>query len=337
MSTPRVTVLMPVFNGEKYLGEAIESILNQTFADFEFLIINDGSTDNSVSIIQSYPDSRIKLLHNDGNRGLIATLNRGIEFARGEYIARMDCDDISLPKRLAKQMEFMDQHQEVGVCGTWISTIGRNKVVKPPTEHDAIVCRLMFESCLLHPTVIIRRSVLRENGIFYDHGYLHAEDYELWVRCSKFCKLANLGEVLFHYRIHPHQVSEVYSRQQIDSANRVKLLQLEGVGVVPTTEEVDLHFRLWPPSGAPHKEFLDDAEKWLLKLKAGNVASARYSADCFKKELTRVWFSVCVVATTRSGQPTLKRFFRSPLSSLSSVTVRQIIGMFLYNIARKNC
>ena len=117
---PKVTVLMPVYNGEKYLKEAITSILLQTFDDFEFLIINDGSSDASVDIIQSFRDPRIRLVHNDTNIGLIATLNKGLKLAHGKYVARMDQDDISLPRRLEKQTYFMDNNPDVGVCGTWI-------------------------------------------------------------------------------------------------------------------------------------------------------------------------------------------------------------------------
>ena len=116
MKNTKVTVLMPVYNGEIYLKQAIESILHQTLSDFEFLIINDGSTDASVEIIQSIKDPSIRLLHNRTNLTLVPTLNKGLELARGEYVARMDCDDISLPERLAKQVEFMDRFRDVGVC-----------------------------------------------------------------------------------------------------------------------------------------------------------------------------------------------------------------------------
>jgi glycosyltransferase involved in cell wall biosynthesis len=127
----RITVLMPVYNGEKYLREAIDSIFNQTFTDFEFLIVDDGSTDNSVEIINSYQNSRINLVKNDKNEGLVYTLNRGLSLAKGEYIARMDCDDISLPERLKKQIDFLDSNSEIAVVGTWIKVI--NEKEEPQT------------------------------------------------------------------------------------------------------------------------------------------------------------------------------------------------------------
>lgn len=335
MNAPRVTVLMPVYNGARYLREAIDSILSQTYGDFEFLIINDGSTDESAALVESYTDHRIRLVHNDGNMGLIATLNRGIELSRGEYIARMDCDDISLPLRLAKQVEFMDQHQDVGVCGTWLTMIGRKEDAKPPIGHDAIVCRLMFESALLHPTVMLRRGIFFDNSLYYDPGYPHAEDFELWVRCAKFCKLANIGEVLLYYRIHSDQVSEVHSQRQLASANLVRLSQVEGLGIVPTPEEKTLHYRVWPPRTGANEAFLVDSGNWLMKLKTVNSVSGRYRAESFEKELARVWFNVCIAASDL-GLYSLKRFFRSPLSNFSAITARQFIGIFVhYIIARK--
>ena len=126
ISFQKATVLMPVYNAEKYVAEAIDSILNQTFNDFEFLIINDGSTDNSLDIIKSYDDPRITIINNETNLGLSHTLNKGIELARGEYIIRMDADDISLSIRLEKQIEFMDSNQHIGICGSWIQTFDKS-------------------------------------------------------------------------------------------------------------------------------------------------------------------------------------------------------------------
>ena len=125
MTSATVTVLMPVYNGEMYLREAIDSILHQTFTDFEFLIINDGSTDNSETIILSYDDSRIRYEKNDSNLKLIATLNKGIELAKGKYIVRMDADDISIPDRIEKQVAFLEKNPDVGICGSWFTAFGQ--------------------------------------------------------------------------------------------------------------------------------------------------------------------------------------------------------------------
>ena len=167
---PKVTVLMPVYNGGKYIREAIKSILSQSFTDFEFLIIDDGSTDNSVGIVQSFSDNRIRLIKNNCNIGIAESLNKGIESSKGEYIVRMDADDISFPDRIKKQVAFMDANPEVGVSGTWIKTISSVNECTWFTlsEPDLVRCHLLFGCPLAHPTVILRTILLKENELFYD-------------------------------------------------------------------------------------------------------------------------------------------------------------------------
>ena len=152
MSSPTVSVLMPVFNGSKYLKEAVESILRQNYGDFELLIINDGSTDDSVQIVSSYDDPRIRLVHNDTNTGLVATLNKGLEISRGRFVARLDCDDVCLPRRLEKQVELMVNQPRVAICGTGIELFGGKKQIKRyPTDDARIRARMLFESLLRIP------------------------------------------------------------------------------------------------------------------------------------------------------------------------------------------
>ena len=200
---PKVTVLMPVYNGETYLGKAMDSILGQTFQEFEFLIINDGSTDGSVEVIKSYEDPRIVLVENGENLGLIATLNKCIDLAQGKYIARMDQDDISLPERLGKQVAFMDAHPKVGVCGTWAKIIDdRGTVVSlRRSPKGKAAHRLCWRPTpFMHPTCMLRSALLREHR--YRQGFPHAEDYELWLRLCQKTLFANIGEYLLLYRVH---------------------------------------------------------------------------------------------------------------------------------------
>ena len=153
---PLVTVLMAVYNGEKYLREAIESILDQTYTNFEFLIINDGSSDRTEEIILSYNDKRIRYIKNEQNLKLIASLNKGLDLAKGEFIARMDADDISLPERLEKQINFLEKHPEIGLLGSWVRTLGltnnRNIIFKQ--GHNTIRIQLLFNNFFHHPSVV---------------------------------------------------------------------------------------------------------------------------------------------------------------------------------------
>lgn len=202
MNNPKVTVLMAVYNAEQYLQEAMDSILNQTFIDFEFLIINDASTDKSVDIIRSYDDSRVRLIHNEKNLKLAATLNKGIDLAKGKYIARMDADDISLPERLEKQVNFMDENQDVDICGTLVKTMGltQNFVFNHPIDSNEIKVGLLFQNVLAHPSIIMRKESLLKHNLRYDSNFIYAQDYDMWSRCSKVLNLANIKEVLLKYR-----------------------------------------------------------------------------------------------------------------------------------------
>ncbi len=204
MKDPKVTVLMPVYNGQKYLRPAIESILNQTYKDFEFLIINDGSKDNSLDIIKRYADkdSRIRLITRP-NKGLVATLNEGLAKARGEYIARMDCDDISLKKRLKTEVDYLDSHPDVGLVGSNYSIIdGRGKVLVSTnvfTHPDDLKLCLVTCNQYGHGSVMIKRSVLKQVGN-YDKSVGHLEDYDLWIRISRVTRVANIEEPLYRWR-----------------------------------------------------------------------------------------------------------------------------------------
>lgn len=202
---PKVSVLMSVYNTkEKFLREAIESILSQTFTDFEFLIVNDGSQNNSEEVILSYKDDRIKYIINEKNLGLVGSLNKGLKIAQGEYIARFDADDISLPQRLEKQVKFMDENPNVGLLGTQYESFPKKRISNLLTDSKLIKETLLVESNQFgHPTVMIRKSVLDNYNLQYDKRALHMEDYKMWLDISKVTEIANLSEILLHYRRHP--------------------------------------------------------------------------------------------------------------------------------------
>jgi len=204
---PKVTVLMPVYNGEQYLREAIDSILEQTFKDFEFLIINDGSTDRSREIVESYYDPRIRLVHNESNIGLIATLNKGLELARGEYIARMDSDDISYSERLEIQVNFMDFHKQIIACGTWAKFINtEGEIVHYGRSPAGKKMENLFwiPSPIIHPTVMIKRQPL---GQLRYNDYQYSEDYDFFLNLKAKGKIDNISEYLLSYRQHDKNIT----------------------------------------------------------------------------------------------------------------------------------
>ena len=184
---------MPVYNASKYIVESITSILDQTFEDFEFLIINDGSTDDTLKKIKLFADSRIHILNHKKNKGLIKSLNEGIKKSKGKYIARMDADDISHPLRLQKQVQYMEKKHDIGICGTWIKNFGdANYVWQTPGDPDELNASLFFESMVAHPSVIMRKEFVQRHNIHYRQRYKYIEDYMLWIDGSEKFDISNL-------------------------------------------------------------------------------------------------------------------------------------------------
>lgn len=237
---PRVSVVMPAYNAEKYIAEAIESILGQTFFDFEFIIINDGSRDKTENIIKSYHDSRIIYLENQKNCGIVATLNRGIEYASGEYIARMDADDIAVAERFQKQVGYMDVHQEVVVLGTAMQMFGdgiadqKRVFTADPLQLKA---ELIFNPCIAHPTAMIRRNVLLNHDLRYDINFSGAEDYHLWWRISRFGDIAALPDILHKYRLHDNQITQKKDDLYRQIMSNLLDLRFKDIGFAPSKEE----------------------------------------------------------------------------------------------------
>ncbi len=220
---PLVSVVLPVHDGEQYLAAAIDSILRQTHAHLELIVIDDGSSDGSAAIAASFTDPRLRVVRNERNLGLVATLNRGIGLARGEFIARMDADDVAAPERLALQLQRMIEDPDLAVLGTNITyadatgrVVGRPRSL--PCGPALVRWRLLRGTCLYHPTVMLRRAALGDER--YSPEYIHAEDYDLWLRLSRRHRLDNLPQSLLLHRRHGQSVSARHLESQLDSAAR---------------------------------------------------------------------------------------------------------------------
>jgi glycosyltransferase involved in cell wall biosynthesis len=210
----KVNIILPVYNGGEYINDAVSSILNQTFSDFTLYIINDGSTDNTLDVLNLFTDKRVHILSNDGNKGLIYSLNRGLECSKGgEYIARMDADDISLPNRLEEQVKFLDANLHIGVVGTAVEYFSKNrshiKIMYRPCDHSKVLSALLFYNPIVHPTVMIRTKVLSDEK--YPQDYPKYEDYMFWINLTPKVLFANLNKVLLRYRQHEMSVTHSYS------------------------------------------------------------------------------------------------------------------------------
>jgi glycosyltransferase involved in cell wall biosynthesis len=217
---------MPAYNAGQFIEDAIKSILQQTFNDFEFIIIDDGSTDNSSEIISSFHDPRIRYIKNEKNSGLIKSLNNGISLAKGKYIARMDADDIALKERFEKQIAFLENNPDHGLVGTNARSIDHQgeflqNIVYPETD-ELIRKKMLVLSPFGHYSVMIKRSVLTDNNILYKEEFKHAEDYELWIDLSPYTKFHNLNEFLMLYRTHPESVSIKHRETQQKNRNKTR-------------------------------------------------------------------------------------------------------------------
>ena len=223
-SNPKVSLVMSVYNGQRYLREAVESILNQSFRDFEFIIVDDGSTDGTWRIVNSYDDARLVLVRNERNIGLTRSLNKGLKLARGEYIARMDADDISHPERLENQVAFLEQNGDVGLVGVWYEKIDNKgrvfDVRKLAVIHDEILRYLLHENHFAHSAVMFRRHCLDKVGL-YGENLPYAQDYDLWLRISRHFKLANLPVVLHQWRHNIRSGISLHKRAEQLEARRI--------------------------------------------------------------------------------------------------------------------
>jgi len=242
---PKVSVIMPAYNAEKYIREAIDSILQQTFSDFEFIILNDCSADKTEEIILSYTDPRIRYSKNDRNCGVAATLNRGLALARGTYIARMDADDISLPERFEKQVAYLDAHDSVAVLGCGIELFRSAAVVASgwySADAAHMKVDLLFSCGLAHPSVMMRTDIIRSLG-GYDPEFDGMEDYELWCRTAETYEIVTLRETLLRYRLHENQVTRHPSPEHTQRRRRLKERQLNQLGLDLQTPQTEAFFR----------------------------------------------------------------------------------------------
>lgn len=241
---PKISVVMPVYNAAAHLVEAVRSVLAQTFAEFELLAINDGSTDDSARILQEFSDPRLRILHQE-NQGVVAALNRGIREARGSFICRMDSDDICAPDRLARQVEYLDAHNDIALLGGFIATIDEDghelaPVVPYPISHEEIWAGLGVRPWVIcHPAVMFRRQAALEAGL-YDPAFLHAEDAEFFARLMSRHRAANLPRVVLRYRLRRGGVSMKNKRHgQINAALVAEMIRQwrPGMPFVATSEQ----------------------------------------------------------------------------------------------------
>ena len=272
---PTITVLMPVYNVEKYVGAAIESILTQTFEDFELLIIDDASTDHTYDIISQYNDKRIRKIRNHTNIGIASSLNLGLSMTNSIYVARMDGDDISKPTRFEKQIAYMKSNPDLGILGSHMELINENNVILKEQHKKMgrinIKIGLFFgNTSLAHPSILIKKSELEKFHLRYDSAFQYAEDFDLYCRSSHYIEFDNYPECLVQYRIHSESVSHKFHDQQIIDAKIALYLHLRRLNFPINKSDFNVHTFLSFSPQIWDDETQDNVIRWIYYLDSWN-------------------------------------------------------------------
>lgn len=318
MTAIPISVILPVHNGAAYLHEAIASVLAQTYGDFELIVIDDGSVDDSVAIVLSFPDDRIRLISSSERLRICKALNLGISNSQGKFLARMDADDICHPNRFERQIHFLERHPEVGFCGSWVRRFGDTQLpqtYRRPVGAERVRAFAVFDNPLVHSSVMLRREVLARMEIAYRNEFANAEDYDLWDRLFEFTQAENIPEVLMDYRVHDQSVTLQKSEAMDRIACRVLKRELKRLGLDATDDEVMRH-RLWATGRFNLDDIAQDiilAEKWLSRLLDANRLVRAHDTAAFLWATREIWFALCYRVQAAKNS-ILTKFFQSSIS-----------------------
>ena len=326
-----VSIVLPVYNGEKYLAESLDSVLAQTYQNWELVIINDGSTDGTENLILKYQDKRIKYLPNDGNKGIIFSLNRGLRESNGIYIARLDADDIALPHRLEKQVRFLSENLDYDMCGSYFQTIDSNgrllKNVTFPTNNRDAQSYLLLHNCFCHSAIMMRTSIAKE--LKYDEDYQVCEDYDLWYRISRKGKILNLPEFTTLYRVHENNMSTRKSEIMFAHVNKINKRILDDLGIEYSKSELDIHSNALSYNafffGDPDR--MRSLENWMVKLHSYLKKNDHYNAFLCYKILSEKW--IVITYNTRDFK---KMFFNKLMMIHPIVYLKNLVKKIKKNI-----
>ncbi|MDL2303032.1 glycosyltransferase [Dysgonomonas sp. OttesenSCG-928-D17] len=334
MSTPLVSVLIPCYNVEKYVEESVNSILSQTYTNMEIIAINDCSTDSTGDLLRklAQKDSRITVVDNEVNLKLIKTLNKGVALCNGEYIARMDADDISLPTRIEKEVAFLEANRDHDIVSTLFYAFNSENPAKKTLHHSPLTdselrAYLLFKSGICHPAVMIRKRVFTELGLKFEPEYLHVEDYALWSEAVYKTKVANVGEPLLLYRVHQNQVSSLHEDLQTDNKKKVFKIHCSHLGLPSNSDFIDVYASVAEcvPLHSSLK-YLDKCEEFMLNLLTVNKQKPFCDNAYLDRMLSVNWLRLC--ANSRVGLKVLHRLKQSPLYKPENYTSRDFAILY---------
>lgn len=323
---PKVTVFMAAYNAEPFIAEAISSILGQSFENFELLIVNDGSTDRTVEVIQSFTDPRIKLIHNGTNKGLAYTRNRALDEAQGEFIAVLDSDDIAVSDRLQLQYDYMTNHQEVALCSGHAALIdGRGRPIGQqfivPTG-NAVNMEMFFGNPFINSAAMFRADVLKEF-----HGYrefVPAEDFDFFLRISEKYPVANMDRLLVYYRVHDQNISTIQSARLRQVGTDILKDMYNRWGIPVDEQFLDLHYLLFEKNYSSIS--CGQVLSVMSTLKGANMKSGRFPIKDYDALLFKKWYEIIMIK--KPGKAALPLLFSKELFDPSSLTFKQFRRAF---------
>ncbi len=291
---------MPVYNAERFVGNAIKSILNQTYKNLELIIIEDASTDNSLSQIQAFNDNRIQIIRNDRNRGIVYSRNKGLCMASGEFIGMFDADDIAYSNKFEEQITFLEQNKDYGMVGSWANFIdeddqaikGAWKLNSSPAKIPSI---MLFKNYFLQSAVLYRKDCIKSYS--FKEGFDILEDYLIWLEIIKKHKAWNLQKPLVHYRIHQNGVTKRKRDEMIQKEKKVFRLQLQELDIDPTDQDLNLHLLIKNNEAITNIKTLKAIERWLLKIINQNERTGVYEHQLLIRVIVNRWLKVCTKAS----------------------------------------
>ena len=340
MQQPVLSVIMPVYNGEKYLREAIDSVLNQTFTNFEFIVINDGSTDSSVNIIKTYIDERILFINNEFNYGIPYSRNLGLQLARGQFLTWTDCDDINLPSRFEEQVKVLKNNSEIGICGTWLKRIGckKSSLFKAYKDPELVKAILLFRPAIPNATAMMRLSKIKEFNLVYNTNLPISEDYDFILRCSMFFPLTNIQKVYYLYRASETSIMKKFESREMESYRIREVIYTQALtylGIRPTESDLITHRLACAPKMFTHFSDLVTCFKWLKVIKQKNAETNAYDPKAMNKALAYEFYFISRKASN-AGLLTFTFYITNSFQNFGYVSLYKIVKLAMRCILKYN-
>lgn len=336
VNQPLVSVLMPVYNSESFLATSLQSILAQDYSKLEILIVDDGCTDQSMDIVQSFLDPRIVIIKNPENIGLAASLNRAITISTGEFLARMDADDIAHPSRISRQVGFLLDHPNVDVLGTSMQYFGVSHYLNHfPASHEACKCYLMLNVCFGHPTVMFRRHVFNSPANFYNPIFRqYSEEYDLWCRLADCYTFHNIQDVLLYYRTYPPSIKGEAENMRIKNSTQIRKNYITSYFGELSDTDWDTHCMAAFLRNIHSLEDIRRIDEWFRQLLSRNLETKAFNHDTLRTQLAERFFEVCY-AFAGIRKWTMPYFYKSEWSTVFKPSAKKSIKFALKQLVKR--